>query len=286
MTNRSIPSVLSIVVFASPLLFGQATPLRLPQTSGGCPTESLAFYACATAKAKTFTPPRTKEGRPNFQGYWRSRNNGIAYDVEPNPASFSVPQTFGEIVDPPDKRIPYRPEALARRNELRTRGFEDPQGHCAPSGAPRKNNTLFGWKLLQPRGYVVFMYESMHDYRIIPTDNRPHLPPSIKLWHGDPIGRWEGDTLVVDYRNLNGKHWFDMSGNFQTENIHVVERYTMIDLDTILFEATIEDATIYTRPWKLAFSLERNKEEGYYQLEYACHEGERDLQHFTDDTKK
>jgi hypothetical protein len=286
MPHRSITAGFVIVVVASPLLFGQATPLRVPQTSGGCPTESIAFYACATAKAKTFRPPRTKDGRPNFQGYWRSRNNGIAYDIEPNPASFSVPQTFGEIIDPPDKRIPYRPEALARRNDLRTRGFEDPQGHCAPSGAPRKNNTLFGWKLLQPRGYVVFMYESMHDYRIIPTDGRPHLPASIKLWHGDPVGRWEGDTLVVDYRNLNGKHWFDMSGNFQTDNIHVVERYTLIDLDTILFEATIDDATIYTRPWKLAFSLERNKEEGYYQLEYACHEGERDLQHFTDDTKK
>jgi hypothetical protein len=268
------------------LLAAQATPLRLAPTSGGCPTESIAFYTCATSKAKAFNPPRTKDGRPNMSGYWRSRNNGIAYDVEPGKGNFAVPETFGEIVEPADKRIPYRPEALKRREFLRTRGFEDPQGHCAPSGSPRKVNTLFGWKLLQPAGHVVFLFESMHDYRIIPTDGRPHLPAAIKLWHGDPIGRWEGNTLVVDYRNLNGRHWFDMSGNFQTENTHVVERYTMIDLDTILFEAAIEDATIYTRPWKLAFSWERNKEEGYYQLEYACHEGERDLQHFTDDTKK
>jgi hypothetical protein len=126
----------------------------------------------------------------------------------------------------------------------------------------------------------------MHDYRVIPTDGRKHLPASIKMWHGDPVGRWEGDTLVVDYTNLNGKHWFDMAGNFQSENIHVVERYTMFTPDTIHFVATIEDATMYTRPWTLNFSLERNKEPGYYQLEYACHEGERDLQHFTDDTKK
>ncbi len=267
-------------------LLGQATPLRLAPTSGGCPTESVAFHACATARAKAFTPPRTRDGKPNLQGYWRSRNNGIAYDIEPGTGNFAVPATFGEIVDPPDKKIPYRPEALARRNELRTKGFEDPQGHCAPSGSPRKVNTLFGWKLLQPAGYVVFLFESMHDYRIIPTDGRPHLPAAIKTWHGDPIGRWEGNTLVVDYRNLNGRHWFDMSGNFQTENTHVVERYTMIDIDTILFEATVDDATIYTRPWTLAFSWERNKEEGYYQLEYACHEGERDLQHFTDETKR
>jgi len=267
-------------------VFGQATPLRLPPTSGGCPTESIAFHACATAKAKGFAPPRTRDGKPNLQGYWRSRNNGIAYDVEPGSGSFAVPATFGEIIEPADKKIPYRPEALARRNELRTRGFEDPQGHCAPSGSPRKVNTLFGWKLLQPAGYVVFMFESMHDYRIIPTDGRPHLPPAIKLWHGDPVGRWDGNALVVDYRNLNGRHWFDMSGNFQTDNTHVVERYTMFDADTILFEATVDDPTLYTRPWKLAFSFERNKEEGYYQLEYACHEGERDLQHFTEGTKK
>jgi hypothetical protein len=260
------------------------TPIARPAQSGGCPTEAIAFYTCALAKAKAFTPQRTPEGTPDFRGYWRSRNNGIAYDVEPSQGSFAVPPTGGDIVDPPDKKIPYQAWALARRNELRTKSFEDPQGHCAPSGAPRKNNTLFGWKLLQPRGYVVFMYESMHDYRIIPTDGRRHLPSAIKLWHGDPVGRWDGNTLVVDYRNLNGKHWFDMSGNFQSENIHVVERYTMFDPDTILFEARIEDATMYTRPWTIAFSLERNKEEGYYQLEYACHEGERDLQHFTDDT--
>ncbi len=270
----------------APPAAGQATAIRRAEESGGCPTESIAFQACAREKAAAFEPPRTAEGLPDLSGYWRSRNNGIAYDVEPSEGSFSVPPTGGEIVDPPDKRIPYQPWALERRDELRTRAFDDPQGHCAPSGAPRKNNTLFGWKILQPRGHVVFMYESMHDYRIIPTDGRPHLPERVKLWHGDPVGHWEGDTLVVDYRNLNGKHWFDMSGNFQSENIHVVERYTMFDPDTILFEATIEDPTMYTRPWTLVFSFERNTEEGYYQLEYACHEGERDLQHFTEDTGK
>jgi hypothetical protein len=85
----------------------------------------------------------------------------------------------------------------------------------------------------------------------------------------------------VDYTNLNGKHWFDMSGNFQTANTHVVERYTLIGPDAMHFEARIEDATIYTRSWTLAIPFVRNTEEGYYQVEYACHEGERDLQHFT-----
>jgi hypothetical protein len=182
-------TLLTTALMLLPLAAAAQTPIARPAQSGGCPTESIAFHACAVAKAKTFTPPRTADGKPDFQGYWRSRNNGIAYDVEPGEGSFAVPPTGGEIIDPPDKKIPYQPWALARRNELRTKSFEDPQGHCAPSGAPRKNNTLFGWRLMQPRGFVVFLYESMHDYRIIPTDGRPHLPASVKLWHGDPVGR-------------------------------------------------------------------------------------------------
>jgi hypothetical protein len=239
----------------------------------------IEFHSCASAKAGAFTPPQTAEGTPDFQGYWRSRNNNAAYNIEPAEGTFGIPASGGHIIDTPDRLVPYQPWALARRTELRGRGFEDPQAHCAPSGAPRKNVTLFGWRIIQPARHVLFLYESMHDYRVIPTDGRAHIPASIKLWHGDPVGRWEGNTLVVDYTNLNGRHWFDMSGNFQSDQIHVVERYTMYGPDAILFEARIEDESMYTRPWTLAFALERNTEAGYYQIEYACHEGERDLQH-------
>ena len=247
--------------------------------ASACPTESSPFHVCALERAKTFDPPRTAEGVPDFQGYWRGVANGAAYDFEPSPGGFAVPASTGIVVDPPDKRIPYQAWAAARRNELRTQGFLDPQAHCAPSGAPRKNFTNFGWRIVQPDGYVLFVYESMHDYRIIPTDGRDHLPEAIKLWHPDAVGRWEGNTLVVDYANMNGRNWLDMSGNFQSEHSHVVERYTMIDANTIHFEATVEDPTLYTRPWTLAIAFTRNTEENYYQLEYACHEGERDLQH-------
>jgi hypothetical protein len=106
------------------------------------------------------------------------------------------------------------------------------------------------------------------------------------LWHADPVGHWEGNTLVVDNRHNNGRHWYDQSGNFQSENTHVVERYTLIDPDTIHFEARIEYQTLYTRPWTIAFALTRNKEPGYYQLEFACHEGERDMQHYTEEQGK
>jgi hypothetical protein len=244
-----------------------------------CPLETAQFHPCALPKIKSFKPPRMPDGVPSFQGYWRTQHNGAATDVEPGPGSFAIPATKGIIIDTPDKKIPYRPEALARRNELREHGSLDPQAHCAPSGPPRKNFTNFGWKIVQTPGYVIFLYESMHDYRVIPTDGRKHLPPAIKLWHGDPVGHWEANTLVVDYANGNGRNWIDMSGNFQSEHTHVVERYTLIDPDTIHFEARIEDPTLYTRPWTIAIPFTRNTDEGYYQLEYACHEGERDLQH-------
>src|SRR5690606_27490413 len=206
-----------------------------------CPLESTAFHACAREAMRTFEPPRLPDGRPDWRGYWRANHNGAAYDIEPGEGGFAIPPTEGIIVDPPDKRIPYRPEARARRDELHAAIVLDPQARCAPSGTPRKNFTNFGCKIIQPDGYVLFVYESMHDYRIIPTDRRPHLPERIKLWHGDPVGWWEGDTLVVDYRNLNGRNWFAMSGNFQSEHTHVVERYTMIDPNTIHFEATVDD---------------------------------------------
>ncbi|HET8698431.1 MAG TPA: hypothetical protein VFO94_13140 [Gammaproteobacteria bacterium] len=249
----------------------------LPPTT--CPLATAEFHPCALERAKTFKPPRTPDGKLDFRGYWRAQHNGAAYDVEPGPGGFAIPATKGIIVDTPHKKIPYTPEALARRNRLREDGFLDPQAHCAPSGAPRKNFTNFGWQIVQPEGYVLFLYESMHDYRVIPTDGRAHLPEAFKLWHGDPVGHWEGDTLVVDYRNMNGRNWLDMSGNFQTEHSHVVERYTMIDPNTIHFAATIEDPTIYTRPFTIVIPFTRNTEPNYYQLEYACHEGERDLQH-------
>jgi len=255
------------------------------QTAGGsCPLDSVEFHKCALEKTKTFNPPRTADGKPDFHGYWTSRHNGAVWDIEPRKGQGSlVPATTGIIVDPPGRRIPYQPWALAKRDELRKRPFDDPKGHCAPSPPPRDTFTNYGLQIVQPLGYVVFLYEQMHDYRVIATDGRAHLPDSIKLWHPEAVGHWEGNTLVIDNRNINGKDWYEPSGNFQTENTRVVERYTMIDLDTIHFEARIEDPTLYTSPWTIALALTRNKEPGYYQLEFACHEGERDMQHYTEE---
>jgi hypothetical protein len=236
-------------------------------------------------QAQTSAPKLTADGKPSFEGFWNNAAGSAPWDIEPHPAAFQVPAGEGVIIDPADHKIPYKPEALAKRNDLRdNHSFDDPQGHCAPSGLPRQTYTPFGFQIVQPRGAVVILYEAEHAYRVIRTDGSSHVPATVKMWQGDSIGHWEGNTLVVDSRNFNGRTWLDMAGNFTTESLHLIERFTPVDANTIQYEATLEDPTIYARPWTMRFPLRRVNQRGYYILEFACHEGERDLQHYTEDT--
>ena len=119
----------------------------------------------------------------------------------------------------------------------------------------------------------------MHGNRIIAMDGRPHIDAKIKLTQGDSIGHWEGDTLVVDTTNLNDKTWFDAAANFHSDEEQVVERFTPVDSDTIAYQATIRDPKVYFRKWTVAFELWRNPDPHYQQMEFACREGQVDLQH-------
>jgi hypothetical protein len=123
---------------------------------------------------------------------------------------------------------------------------------------------------------VVILSEFYGAYRSIPTDSRPHLGQDIRLWQGDSRGRWEGNTLVVDVTNVNALNWLDRVGNFYSTAAHVVERWTLVDADTIHYVATVEDPKVFTRPWTMAFGVVRNKQPGYELMEQACHEGDRD----------
>jgi hypothetical protein len=248
-------------------------------------TAILLIAAFMWGQGQPYTPKLTPDGKPNLEGFWNNQAGSAPWDIEPHPAAFQIPPGEGIIVDTPNRKIPYKPEALEKRNDLRDHHiFDDPQGHCAPSGIPRQTYTPFGFQIVQTRGSVIILYEAEHAYRVIRTDGSGHLPSTIKLWQGDSIGHWDGNTLVVDSTNFNGRTWLDMAGNFTTDSLHVVERFTPTDANTIQYEATIEDPTIYTRPWKMAFPIRRNTQSGYYILEFACHEGERDLQHYTEDT--
>ena len=234
------------------------------------------------APAGPFT--RLPDGKPNMQGYWETRNFFTAFDLETHEkAEFGVPAGKGVVIDPPSGKIPYQPWALEKKKDMvEHHMFDDPQAHCWLSGVPRQTYTPFGFQILQPPGYVVLLYEAFHSYRIIPLDNRPHASDAIRMFEGDARGHWEGDTLVVDVTNQNEKTWFDMTGNFHSDVLHVTERYTMKDVNTIRYEATLEDPKVYTQPMKIAFDIGRNPDPSYEQMEYACVEGERDLQHYTE----
>ena len=246
-------------------------------------------------KKDTYRPARTADGQPDIQGLWQTQGGGFTVSLEKGAVTLLDSDRVGYsdarrpsparekigIVDPADGHIPLQPWAAAKRQEIagnyrHPKGnleYMDPSARCITAGVPRINyNTPYnGYQFLQMPGYVVLFAEWNHEARIVPLDGRPHVAADIKLWNGDSRGRWEGNTLVIDVTNFNGKAWFDWL-TFHSDALHVIERFTITDRNTIDYEATIEDAKVFTKPWKVAFSFDR-AEAGYRLFEYACHEG-------------
>ncbi len=191
------------------------------------------------------------------------------------------------IVDPADGKVPYTAAARAKSDALIANGmFHEPELHCYMSGVPHNMWVQFGQQTLQTKDYIVFNWEFMHSRRIIPLDNRPHqiTNPAVHLFQGESVGHWEGDTLVVDTTNQNDKTWFDTSGHYKPEDVHVVERFTMTDSNTIEYEATVTSAE-FTQPMVVKGRQTRANanDPNYEQMEFACIEGNADLQHYTED---
>jgi len=190
------------------------------------------------------------------------------------------------VVDPPDGKVPLKPEAEAKRDYNAAHNADSYEymslwDRCITRGVPGGmfpagyNNA---YQIIQTRNSVVILYEMIHEARTIPLDARPHLPSNVRLWNGDSIGHWEGNTLVVDTTNFNGKGWIAtnasagrIKGVPESEALHVVERFTRLDANTINYEVTIDDPNVYTKPWKVAIPL--NRDPTYKIFEYACHEG-------------
>ena len=201
-----------------------------------------------------------------------------AFNVEGQAESYNGPAGPSVIVDPPDGKLPYLPAAKEKMKDNAAHRQSDPVGYCHMHGVPRTMVPPFPLSIVQDGQYVVMLFETEHGVRIIPMDGRPHLK-NYRSWEGDSRGRWEGDTLVIDVTGLNGKTWLDQAGNFVDENEHVVERLTMMDADTIVYEARVDDPTVYSRPWTLRVPLKRQPK-GTELIEYDCVEGERDVVHY------
>jgi hypothetical protein len=226
---------------------------------------------------------RLANGKPDIQGYWNARGGGL-FSIEATEARKQIGVNAGKgiVIDPADGKIPYQPWAREKEIDLsENHTIEESDAHCYTSGIPHMVEAQSSFQILQPEGpagYVVMIWEYMHNYRIIPTDGRPHvLADSVHLFAGDPKGHWEGDTLVVDDTNQNARTWFDIAANFHSDQIHVVERLQPVDANRIDYAARIEDPKVYTRPWTVAFTLARNMTPNYRNMEFSCWEGEHDV---------
>lgn len=220
---------------------------------------------------------RLPNGHPDIQGFYESDTGGANQGLERRTADGLMPRGRGIIVDPPDGKLPMRPWAVEERTSrnLAERGYDDPTAHCFPAGTPRSMYVPAAFHIIQTADYIVFLHERMA-WRIVPLDGRPHLPDTMRLWQGDSVGHWEGDTLVVDTTNFNGKTWLNEGGEIVSYAEHVVERFTPAGPDRVSYEATVSDPVVYTRPWTIAFPL---KHEKFEMTEAACHENDHDLAH-------
>jgi hypothetical protein len=243
-------------------------------------TVNIAAQASATKPAPTPQAiHRMADGKPDLQGYYNPQAGGANFGLGEHAATYGVPGGKGVIVDPADGKLPMLDWAKAERQSRVSpeRGYDDPAAHCFQNGVPRAMYTG-GFQILQPPGFVVLLFsgDTGLSHRIIPLGGRPHVPESVRLWQGDSLGRWDGDTLVVETTNFNGKAWLNQAGEIVSYAETVVERFTPVDGTTINYQATVTDPIAYAKPWTIAYPLKKQQDE---LLEDACLEDNQDLQH-------
>jgi hypothetical protein len=232
------------------------------------------------------------DGKPDMRGLFSGMGAGLTHTVilEEHPSGFGIRGGKSLIIDPADGVIPYQPWALQERNRRRedNNAYEDPVGHCEFYDIGRLHS--FAQRIMYSQGNIVIGAQEQI-MRVIHMNRKQHLPAGIRLWLGDSIGRWEGDTLVVDTTNFNGKPRMAQGGDFYSANAHVVERFTMKDSETITWTMTITDPTVFTRPWTFTTAAPMTRQrEGSNDWnralrlidpswEHDCHEGNVVLKH-------
>lgn len=255
----------------------------------------LALMVSPTAgQAPTgFTAPRTADGHPDLNGIWQAVNTAnwdleshgarpalavrpgrVAGTVVPAApvlafgAVGGVPAGLGVVEGGP---IPYKPEALAKKKENADNWLmRDPEIRCFLPGVPRATYMPYPFRIVQGTDKITIVYEYASATRTIEIGGKDRAP--VDSWMGWSNGRWEGETLVVDVTDFNDKTWFDRAGNFHSDALHVVERYTASSPNSLHYEATIEDPKVFTRPWKINMPLYRRLERNIQILEYKCPE--------------
>jgi hypothetical protein len=224
----------------------------------------------STAQQRAYSAPRTRDGQPDLQGIWEARNTA-AVSLEDHEPATGMRAGRTVVVDPADGRIPYRPEMLAKRNEnFKNRAAADPVNKCFLPGVPRVMYMPYPLQIFQTPKYIAIASEFAHTSRTIYMNGKSHYADA-GFWMGDSRGHWEGETLVVDVGNHNAETWFDMSGNFHSEGMRLIERLTRTSADTIDYQVTITDPQVFTRPWTIRMPLYLHREPDAQLFEYECH---------------
>ena len=251
------------------------------------PTEGQAQAAAQFAPYKA---PRMADGRPNLNGIWQAFTTAnwdlLDHEAQPGPrpelvGAYGAGPAGQSIVE--GNEIPYQPWALAKKKENFDKRMTvnvssdekwhetgDPELKCYLPGVPRATYMPFPFQIVQGSApeAILMAYEFTSATRIVRMNSKQEAPTDS--WMGWSRGRWEGDTLVVDVSGLRAETWFDRAGDFHSDALHVVERYTPVSPYHLMYEATIEDPKVLTRPWKISLPLYRRMEPNVQLLEFKC----------------
>ena len=235
------------------------------------------------AGAQTGDFPRAWDGHPDLNGIWQTMGTAN-WNIQDHPASAghvdmgaigAVPPGQGVVVG---NEIPYLPAALEQKQQnFENRMTDDPEIRCFLPGVPRATYLPHPFQIIQGDSKIMVVYGFSDANRTIHMDRANPEPAPIDSWMGRSHGRWDGDTLVVDVAQMNGQAWLDRAGNYFSNTAHVVERYTPINANALMYEATIEDPNVFSRPWTIQMPLYRRLEENVKVLEFKCVEFTEDL---------
>jgi len=236
-----------------------------------------------------YRAPRGPDGKSDLNGIWQALNEAN-FDLEAHiarPAMALRPGPYGPVPAAPvlalgavgavppslgvveGGEIPYRPQALARRQQNQSDWLNlDPEIKCYLPGVPRATYMPYPFQILQSASALTFVYEYAGAVRNIFLKDPGPAPADS--WMGKSVGHWDGDTLVIDVTDLSDQTWFDRAGNFHSDKLRVAERYTRTSPDVISYEATIEDPSVFTRPWKISMALYRRQEKNAQLLDFKC----------------
>ncbi len=245
------------------------------QTLAAIGAAAIALSTTGAAQTPTGPVGRTADGKPNLTGIWQAMNTANwdlqAHEAKMGPvvslaAAFSVPPGPGVVVG---NEIPYLPQALAKKKENGENWMtRDPEVKCYMPGIPRATYQAFPFQIVQSSNTVVMSYEFASASRIVRFNSKEESP--APAWMGWNVGRWDGDTLVVEVTDQMEETWFDRAGNYHSDALKVTERFTPIDANTLKYEATMEDPKVFSRPWTISMPLYRRREANAQLMEYKC----------------